>query len=143
VRHVIKREKVPASQKVGFFFEEHTGMIVKGHRDDQYGHKVFLTGGASNLILVSLIERGNPADSDHYRDLIERHKEQFGRVPRQVNADGDFASRNNLAFAKDSEVKDAIFAKKRGLTVVEMAKSAWFTRCCETSAPASRRGSLP
>jgi IS5 family transposase len=125
VRRVIKGEKVPASEKVVSFFEDHTDIIVKGRRDVQYGHKVFLTGGASNLILDCLIERGNPADSDRYRELLERHKEQFGRAPRQVSADGGFASRNNLAIAKGSEVKDAVFAKKRGLTVVEMAKSAW------------------
>ncbi len=113
VRRVINSEKVPASEKVVSFFEEHTDIIVKGSRDVQFGHKVFLTGGASNLILDYLIERGNPADSDRYQDLLERHKEQFGRVPRQVSADGGFASRRNL-----------VFAKKRGLTVIEMAKSA-------------------
>jgi IS5 family transposase len=124
-RRVIKGEKVPASEKVVSFFEEHTDIIVKGRRDTQYGHKIFLTGGASNLILDCLIERGNPADSDRYQDLLERHEEQFGRAPRQVSADGGFASRNNLAFAKGREVKDAVFAKKRGLSVIEMAKSAW------------------
>ena len=125
VRRVIKGEKVPASEKVVSFFEEHTDIIVKGRRDVQYGHKVFLSGGASNLILDCMIERGNPADSDRYQDLLERHREQFGRAPRQVSADGGFASRKNLAFAKGREIKDAVFAKKRGLTVIEMAKSAW------------------
>lgn len=125
VRRVIRGEKVPASEKIVSFFEEHTDIIVKGRRDTQFGHKVFLTGGASNLILDCLIERGNPADSDRYQDLLERHKEQFGRAPRQVSADGGFASRQNLAFAKGREVKDAVFAKKRGLTVIEMTKSAW------------------
>jgi len=46
-------------------------------------------------------------------------------MPRQVSADGGFASRNNLTFAKGCKVTDAVFAKKRGLTVIEMAKSAW------------------
>lgn len=125
VRRVIKGEKVPASEKIVSFFEEHTDIIVKGRRDVQYGHKVFLTGGVSNLILDCLVERGNPADSDLYQDMLERHREQFGRAPRQVSADGGFASKNNLAFAKGHEVKDAVFAKKRGLSVIEMAKSAW------------------
>jgi IS5 family transposase len=125
VRRVIQGEKVPASEKVVSFFEEHTDIIVKGRRDTQFGHKIFLTGGASNLILDCLIERGNPADTDRYQDLLERHEEQFGRAPRQVSADGGFASKNNLAFAKGREVKDAVFAKKRGLSVIEMAKSAW------------------
>lgn len=46
-------------------------------------------------------------------------------MPRQVSADGGFASKANLAFAKEHEVKDAVFAKKRGLSVLNMAKSAW------------------
>jgi IS5 family transposase len=125
VRRVIHGEKVPSSEKVVSFFEEHTDIIVKGRRDTQFGHKIFLTGGASNLILDCLIERGNPADTDRYQDLLERHEEQFGRAPRQVSADGGFASKNNLAFAKGREIKDAVFAKKRGLSVIEMAKSAW------------------
>jgi len=125
IRRVIRGQKVPASEKVVSFFEEHSDIIVKGRRDVQYGHKVFLTGGASNLILDCLIERGNPADSDRYQDLLERHMGQYGRAPRQVSADGGFVSRNNLNFAKDCQVKDAVFAKKRGLTVIEMAKSAW------------------
>jgi hypothetical protein len=33
-----------------------------------------------------MIERGNPADSDRYRRLLERHTEQFGQMPRQVTA---------------------------------------------------------
>lgn len=124
-RRVLKREKVPASEKVVSFFEEHTDIIVKGGRDTTYGHKVFLTGGASNMILDCLIERGNPADTDRYRQLLTRQKELFGVMPRQVSADGGFASQDNLAFAKSHQVKDAVFAKKRGLSVTDMAKSNW------------------
>ena len=46
-------------------------------------------------------------------------------MPRQVSADGGFASKDNLAFSKGNGVKDAVFAKKRGLSILEMAKSAW------------------
>ncbi len=124
-RRVLKGEKVPASEKVVSFFEEHTDIIVKGSRDTQYGHKVFLTGGASTLILDCMIERGNPADTDRYKNLLERHAGQYGRMPRQVSADGGFASKENLAFAKEHQVRDAVFAKKRGLSVLDMAKSTW------------------
>ena len=124
-RRVLKGEKVPASEKVVSFFEEHTDIIVKGQRDTEYGHKVFVTGGASTMILDCLIVRGNPADSDLYATLLERQQAQYGRMPRQVAADGGFASKDNLAYAKGNGVKDAVFAKKRGLSVVDMAKSAW------------------
>jgi IS5 family transposase len=124
-RRVFKGEKVPASEKIVSFFEDHTDIIVKGGRDTEYGHKVFLSGGASTMILGCLIIRGNPADTDQYRSLLEQHKEWYGRMPRQVSADGGFASKDNLAFAKGNGVKDAVFAKKRGLSILEMAKSAW------------------
>lgn len=125
VRRVLKGEKVPASEKIVSFFEEHTDIIVKGGRDTQYGHKVFLTGGASTLILDCMIERGNPADSVRYQHLLERHAKQYGQMPRQVSADGGFASKENLAFAKEHKVRDAVFAKKRGLSIIDMAKSTW------------------
>jgi transposase, IS5 family len=124
-RRVFKGEKVPASEKVVSFFEEHTDIIVKGKRDTEYGHKVFLSGGSSTMILGCLILRGNPADSDQYQPLLEQHRQWFDRMPRQVTADGGFASKDNLAFAKDNHIKDAVFAKKRGLSILEMAKSTW------------------
>lgn len=124
-RRVLKGEKVPASEKVVSFFEEHTDIIVKGQRDTEYGHKIFVTGGRSAMILDCLIVRGNPADSDTYETMLDRQKARYGRIPRQVAADGGFASRDNLAYAKKNGVKDAVFAKRRGLSVVDMAKSAW------------------
>jgi transposase, IS5 family len=124
-RRVLRGEKVPASEKIVSFFEDHTDIIVKGRRDTEYGHKVFLTGGASTMILGCLIVRGNPADSDQYRSLLSQHGKWYGIMPRQVTADGGFASRENLAFARENGVKDAVFAKKRGLSVLDMAKSAW------------------
>lgn len=124
-RRVIGGESVPASEKVVSFFEEHSDIIVKGQRDTTYGHKVFFTGGPSTLILDCLIESGNPADSDRYQTLLERQQQLFGRMPRQVSADGGFASKGNLDFAKANQVKDAVFAKRRGLSVLAMAKSNW------------------
>ena len=124
-RRVIHGEQVPASEKVVSFFEDHSDIIVKGQRDTTYGHKVFLTGGASTLILDCLIESGNPADSDRYQTLLERQQHLLGRMPRQVTADGGFASKDNLDFAKTNQVKDAVFAKRRGLSVLAMAKSNW------------------
>ena len=124
-RRVFKNEKVPASEKIVSFFEDHTDIIAKGKRDTEYGHKVFLTGGSSTMILGCLIVPGNPADTDQYQPLLEQHKEWYGRMPRQVSADGGFASKENLAYAKENHIKDAVFAKKRGLSVLDMAKSNW------------------
>lgn len=124
-RRVFRNEKVPVADKVVSFFEDHTDIIVKKRRETQFGHKIFLTGGKSNLILDCLIAKGNPADSDQYIPMLERHKKTFSKVPRQVSADGGFASKGNLAAAKELAVKDVVFAKKRGLSVIDMAKSSW------------------
>jgi IS5 family transposase len=124
-RRVFKNESVPASEKVVSFFEDHTDIIVKKRRETEFGHKIFLTGGVSTMILDCLILRGNPADSEQYVPILERLKESQGRMPRQVSADGGFASKDNLAYAKGNGVKDAVFAKKRGLSVLDMAKSTW------------------
>lgn len=107
------------------FFEDHTDIIVKKRRETEFGHKIFLSGDASTMILDCLILRGNPADSEQYAPILRRHVKLHGRMPRQVSADGGFASKDNLAFAKEHQVKDAVFAKKRGLSVLDMAKSSW------------------
>jgi len=85
-RRVFKGESVPASEKIVSFFEDHTDLIVKKRRDTEYGHKVFLTGGMSTMILGCLIVRGNPADTDHYQSLLGQHEAWYGRMPRQVRS---------------------------------------------------------
>jgi len=127
-RRLFQGEQVPASEKVISFFEAHTDILVKGNRKTEYGHKVFLTGGQSNLILDCLIERGNPADADRFQEILRRHKTQYGRMPRQTSSDGGFPSKANLNYAKEHHVKDVVFSKKRGLSVLDMAKSNWVYR---------------
>jgi IS5 family transposase len=127
-RRVMRSEQVPAAEKVVSLFECHTDVIVKGGRDTQYGHKIFLTGGSSGLILDCLIEQGNPSDAMIYPSLLERQIDLFHRPPRQVAADGGFASQDNLKIAKSKGVKDVMFAKKRGLRLLDMVKSLWVYR---------------
>jgi IS5 family transposase len=124
-RRVIRGEQVPAGDKVVSFFECHTDVIVKGRRDTQYGHKIFLSGGRSGLILDCVVARGNPADAVMFPDLLTRQQAIYGRLPLKTAADGGFASRDNLGWAKGLGVKDVMFAKKRGLGVLAMVKSLW------------------
>jgi IS5 family transposase len=124
-RRVLLGEQVPAAEKVVSFFECHTDVIVKGRRDTHYGHKIFLSGGRSGLILDCVIARGNPADAAMFPDLLSRQQAIYGRMPAKTAADGGFASRDNLRLAKGQKVKDVMFAKKRGLKVLDMVKSLW------------------
>jgi IS5 family transposase len=127
-RRVFAGEKVPATEKVVSLFEEHTDIIVKGSRDVQYGHKLNLSTGRSGLILDVVIEDGNPADSDQFIPMLDRHIDHYGKAPRQMAADGGYASTENLRDAKARQVKDVAFQKKRGLKVEAMARSPWVYR---------------
>lgn len=124
-RRVLQGEQVPSSEKIVSFFECHTDIIVKDRRDTFYGHKIFLTGGQTGLILDCVVERGNPADTALFPVLVERQERFYCRPPRQAAADGGFASRENLEWGKGRGIKDIAFAKKRGLSVLEMVKSQW------------------
>lgn len=127
-RRVLRGEQVPAAEKVVSFFEEHTDIIVKDRRQTHYGHKICLTGGASNLVLDVSIERGNPADSDLFAPMLARHAAHYGCAPRQISADGGFASKQNLRWAKEQGVVDVCFAKRRGLKIADMVRSTWIYR---------------
>ena len=119
---------MPANEKIVSIFEEHTDIIVKGSREVQYGHKLNLSTGRSGLVLDVVIEPGNPADTDRLLPMLDRHIAQYGKAPRQMAADGGYASKENLQEAKAREVEDVAFHKKRGLKVEDMAKSAWVYR---------------
>jgi len=124
-RRVINGEKVSATEKIVSLFEPHTDIIVKDRRETFYGHKVCLTGGASNLIVDCLITAGNPADSTLTETMLNRQKEIYGRFPLKVALDGGFASKDNLETAKSMKIKDVCFAKKRGLKIEDMCRSEW------------------
>ncbi len=124
-QRVLHSKSVPAGEKIVSLFEPHTDIIIKDRRDTFYGHKVCLTGGASNLIIDCLITDGNPADTDLTETMLERQKRIYDRYPLKIALDGGFASKDNLAIAKGMKIKDVCFAKKRGLKVEDMCRSQW------------------
>lgn len=124
-RRVFKKESVPSGEKVTSFFESHTDIIVKKNRVTNFGHKVVFTSGGSNLIIDCLMQRGNPADTEQLMPMLERQKEIYGRMPRQVATDGGYTSKDNLAKAKEAGIKDVAFSKKRGLAILDMVRSNW------------------
>jgi IS5 family transposase len=124
-RRVLHGEAVPADEKLVSLFEAHADVLVKDRRATYYGHKIFLTTGASGLILDCAIPKGNPGDVTWTLPLLRRQARLFGRPPRQASFDGAFASQANLTEAKALGVADVCFAKKRGLAVRDMVRSQW------------------
>ena len=103
----------------------HTDIIIKDRRNTYYGHKICLTGGASNLILDCVIVEGNPADTSLVTTMLDRQKEIYFRYPLKACFDGGFASKENLKQAKQRQIKDVCFAKKRGLDETAMCRSEY------------------
>jgi IS5 family transposase len=127
-RRVLRGESVPAAEKIVSIFEPHADVIVKDRRETLYGHKIYLTAGASGLVTDVLIKEGNPADATLAVKMIERQRELYGRAPRQASFDGSFTSRANLDTLKGLGVEDVAFSKHRGLSITEMVKSTWVYR---------------
>ena len=122
-RRVFDGQAVPASEKLVSLFEPHADIIVKGGRQVQYGHKLNLATGKSGLVLDVVIEAGNPADSERFLPMLDRHIARTGAPPRQTAADGGYASRANLVAAKHRGVADVAFHKKCGIAIADMVKS--------------------
>ena len=91
----------------------------------QYGHKLTLSSGASGLALDVIVEDGNPADSVCLLPLLQRHISHYGQAPRDLAADGGYASAANLADAKSLGVAHVAFHKRVGLTVEAMTGDRW------------------
>jgi transposase, IS5 family len=127
-RRVLRGESVPAAEKLVSIFEPHADIIVKDRRETLYGHKIYVTAGASGLVTDVVVEEGNPGDVTLAVKMIERQRELYGRVPRQASFDGGFTSRSNLDALKGLGVEDVAFSKGRGLSISDMVKSTWVYR---------------
>jgi len=124
-RRVFGGETVPAQQKIVSIFEPHTDIIRKDRRETLYGHKVFLTAGASGLIVDCVVERGNPTDSTKAQTLAQRAIKVLDSKPEQIVFDGGFSSRDNLDEIKALGIRDVIFSKAPGIAIKEMIKRTW------------------
>lgn len=110
-RHEILGEKVPNEDKLFSIFEDHTDIIVKGRREATFGHKINLATGASMLIIDCKILDGNPGDTQAYGGVIDRIKDNYGVVPRDMTTDGGYASLSNQQLAKKKGVVNIVFNK--------------------------------
>jgi IS5 family transposase len=120
----ILKEKVPVEEKIFSIYEQHTDIIVKGQREVQFGHKVNLGSGKSNLILSCEIYEGNPSDSEVYQGTIKKVKNDYGKTPLSSVADGGFASEANIKYSQGEGIINIVFNKIRG-RMENIAKNKW------------------
>ncbi len=113
-RKEIALEIVPNDEKIFSIYELHTNIIVKGSRDVQFGHKINLATGKSNLILDCEVLNGNPSDKTLYKPTIKRIIKNYGVVPRDSSTDGGYASIENSKFATKEGIVNVVFNKVTG-----------------------------
>jgi len=123
-RKEIQKENVPVDEKIFSIYELHTDIIVKGKRDVQFGHKINLGSGKSNLILTCKIVEGNPKDSELYQLTIKKYKEYYGKAPNSSTTDGGYASNENLQFSIKAGIVNVVFNKIKG-SMQNIAKNKW------------------
>ena len=110
-RKEIKGEAVPNDKKLFSIYEQHTDIIVKGGREVQFGHKINLSTGKSNLILSCDVLKGNPSDSTLYQPTMDSIISKYGVTPRDSATDGGFASKANSDYAVGIGIKNIVFNK--------------------------------
>ncbi len=111
-------------------FEEHTDIIQKGGRQTVFGHKLFLTGGASSLILDCEVLRGNPADQSQLQPLLQRQFDLYGRWPRQASFDSGFATRANLQRAQAQGIQAKPDCRQPGASPSRQRRRLFPKNCC-------------
>jgi transposase, IS5 family len=107
----LEGSKVSNNEKIFSIYEQHTDIIVKGGRKIQFGHKVNIGTGKSNLILTCEVINGNPKDTSLYQGTIDKLIELYGRIPRDSATDGGYASKENMEYAQKKGITNIVFNK--------------------------------
>ncbi|MGV0036249.1 MAG: ISNCY family transposase [Candidatus Azotimanducaceae bacterium WSBS_2022_MAG_OTU7] len=119
-RRVIDGEKVFASEKIVSLFEPHSDIIIKGHRDVQYGHKINLSTEKHGLITCLSIEKGNPSDSERFLPMLKAHQKVLNKLPGSVVCDGGYASKDNVKSGRALGIQHVVFHKRVGISYLAM-----------------------
>lgn len=114
-RREILDEDVPIEDKLFSIFETHTDCIVKGGRKTEFGHKINLSAGKSNMIFDCIIERGNPPDTSYFSKTLDNLSANFDITPRDIATDGGYASQKNRRDAETRGIINIVFNKIRGI----------------------------
>jgi len=110
-KYQILGEKVENKDKIFSVSELHTDIIVKGQREVEFGHKVLINRGKSNLIFDFETLEGNPKDSTLYQQSVDRVIVAHSIIPHDTSSDGGFASADNLTYSRSRGIVNTVFTK--------------------------------
>ncbi|HEV8081520.1 MAG TPA: hypothetical protein VGP43_12465 [Chitinophagaceae bacterium] len=113
-RRLLKREVIPAGEKIFSIFEPHTEWISKGklNKKVELGHLVLITTDQNSFIVdYKIMEKQK--DAQQINDLSERIKTKFpGAVISSHSFDKGFWSKDNLAHLMKQKIVAAVLPKR-------------------------------
>jgi IS5 family transposase len=88
-RRVLRGEAVPAGEKVASLVEPHSAILPrhKPGRPIDIGRKLWLAEADGGIVTQAKVLDGAPPDAAEVEPSLERHRRQFGRVPRLLTGD--------------------------------------------------------
>jgi transposase, IS5 family len=108
-RKVVKDENVPLKKRYSACSGRY-GHYRQGQAPGAIWYRINFSSGKHSMILDTVIESGNPADSSRLMPTVKRLNglnEVYGKLPNQVAADAGYANTANIAAAKELGIKAA------------------------------------
>lgn len=129
-RRILKKEDVPADEKILSIFEQHTDIIRRGKSQSptEFGHKVFFATGKSGLVTQYEVLRGNPGDNELLPGFLRKHQQQYLKAPYNLSGDRRFFSDDNEAMAARAGIVRVSICKPgyRSRERRQFEKERWF-----------------
>src|SRR5215217_7520813 len=88
-RRVLRGEPVPAGEKVASLVEPHTAILPR-HKPGQpvdVGRKLWLAEADGGIVTQARVLDGAPPDAGQVEPSVQRHRDQFGRLPDLLAGD--------------------------------------------------------
>jgi len=102
----------------------------KASKPTEFGRKVLLQETEERIITGYEVYEGNPSDESLLSGALDRHKEIFGRAPRDIATDRGFGSADNEGLHQEAGVKRISLPRKGKLIAQrrECQRQPWFKR---------------
>lgn len=125
-RRLLKRETIPAAEKIFSIFEEHTEWITKGklNKKVELGHLLLITTDQHHFIVdYKIMEKQK--DASQIKDLQQRLDKKYeGKVIYSHSFDKGFWSKDNYQTLGESKTEHVILPKKGKLNKEEKERES-------------------
>jgi IS5 family transposase len=113
-RRVLEGEQVPNSEKILSLFEPHTELLKRGkaHKPIEFGHMVLVGEVENHFISDYDVFEKRPNEATLVDDILNRHQEAFGRLPRRFVADAGFHESSEKTHELKLRIPELLITRK-------------------------------